>query len=72
MVYVEMNCRREKDSIYEVNIWIERDFLIFLSVQVVLILVDNSRGDGVVSIVVLGGVLSFWVEVGFSQWFQVR
>jgi hypothetical protein len=41
-------------------------------VQVVLILVDNSRGDGVVSIVVLGGVLSFWVEVGFSQWFQVR
>jgi hypothetical protein len=26
MVYVEMNCRREKDSIYEVNIWIGRDF----------------------------------------------
>ena len=40
--------------------------------QVVFISSENSCGDGMVSMEVLGGVLSFWVEVGFSQWFQVR
>ena len=40
--------------------------------QVVFISSENSCGDGMVSMEVLGGVLSFWVQVWIFVMVEVR